>query len=588
MKVATGFDLPLQAATETFGILAVRRAGKSNAGVVIAEAMYDAGIPWVAIDPKGDWWGIRSSKDGKTAGLAVPVFGGMHADLPLEPRAGAYIADLVAEKRLTCVLDVSEMDSKADQTRFLVGFAERLLKVNREPLHLFLEEADEYLPQKVEQSFQKGEISVARVVGAVGKLVRRGGFRGIGTTLISQRAAVVNKDVTTQIGTLIVLRTTSPQDRAAIRDWVRYKAGGVTGEMLESLPELANGEAWVWSPEFLKIAQRVQFHQRRTFDSGATPEVGKRRIEPTRLADVDLAAIKEAMGEFIQRAEAQDPAKLHKRIRVLEAELAKVRAEKPVPEVRVERVEVPVLPEDVLDRLEEALDPVGVALAGIDEHLAKYRPYVDAWRAERREGRLAAGGYVRSEVPTTHPDPDVVTVPARAPRRAPDTNGDTPALTPAKQKILDALAWLETVRIPEASKRQLALLIDMTAGGGAFANYLGALRTAGLLDYPKRGLVALTGEGRKLALYVDGPKSSVEMHELLFRKVGPAKARILKVLIEAYPQTLSKEELATAVGMTATGGAFANYLGALRSLGLIDYPAPGQVVALPVLFLDRR
>lgn len=586
MNVATGFDLPLQAATETFGILAVRRAGKSNAGVVIAEAMYDAGIPWVAIDPKGDWWGVRSSKDGKKSGLAVPVFGGMHADLPLEPRSGAYIADLVAEKRLTCVLDISEMDSKADQTRFLVGFAERLLKVNREPLHLFLEEADEYLPQKVEQTFSKGEISVARVVGAVGKLVRRGGFRGIGTTLISQRAAVVNKDVTTQIGTLIVLRTTSPQDRAAIRDWVRYKAGGVTGEMLESLPELANGEAWVWSPEFLKIAQRVQFHQRRTFDSGATPEVGKRRIEPTRLADVDLAAIKEAMGEFIQRAEAQDPAKLHKRIRVLEAELAKVRAEKPVPEVRVERVEVPVLPEDVLDRLEEALDPVGVALAGIDEHLAKYRPYVDAWRAERREGRLAAGGYVRSEVPTTHPDPDVVTVPARAPRRAPDTNGDTPALTPAKQKILDALAWLETVRIPEASKRQLALLVDMTAGGGAFANYLGSLRTAGLLDYPKPGLVGLTDEGRKLALYVDGPKSSAEMHELLFRKVGPAKARILKVLIEAYPQTLSKEELATAVGMTATGGAFANYLGALRSLGLIDYPAPGQVVALPVLFLD--
>ena len=27
-------------------------------------------------------------------------------------------------------------------------------------------------------------------------------------------------------------------------------------------------------------------------------------------------------------------------------------------------------------------------------------------------------------------------------------------------------------------------------------------------------------------------------------------------------------------------------LGSLRSLGLIDYPSPGQVVALPVLFLE--
>jgi hypothetical protein len=30
----------------------------------------------------------------------------------------------------------------------------------------------------------------------------------------------------------------------------------------------------------------------------------------------------------------------------------------------------------------------------------------------------------------------------------------------------------------------------------------------------------------------------------------------------------------------------ANNLGRLRSLGLIDYPRPGQVVALPVLFLE--
>ena len=40
--------------TETIGILAVKRAGKSNAAVVMAEAMYDAGIPWVAIDLQPD------------------------------------------------------------------------------------------------------------------------------------------------------------------------------------------------------------------------------------------------------------------------------------------------------------------------------------------------------------------------------------------------------------------------------------------------------------------------------------------------------------------------------------------------------
>jgi hypothetical protein len=38
--------------------------------------------------------------------------------------------------------------------------------------------------------------------------------------------------------------------------------------------------------------------------------------------------------------------------------------------------------------------------------------------------------------------------------------------------------------------------------------------------------------------------------------------------------------------LTVTSGGFKNYLGEMRTLGLIDYPGPGQVVALPVLFLE--
>jgi hypothetical protein len=113
----------------------------------MAEEMYDAGLPWVAIDPKGDWWGVRAAGDGRHPGLSVLVFGGLHGDVPLEPTAGRLVADLVVEQRLTCVLDVSEM-TKADQRRFLTDFADRLYRRNTEPLHVFCEEADEYIPQR--------------------------------------------------------------------------------------------------------------------------------------------------------------------------------------------------------------------------------------------------------------------------------------------------------------------------------------------------------------------------------------------------------------------------------------------------------
>ena len=133
--------------TETFAFLAVRRAGKSNAAVVMAEEMYRLGLPWVAIDPKGDWWGMRSDRTGKKPGLQIPIFGGLHGDLPLEAEAGAFIAELIVRENLTCVLDASEFPSKAAQMRFLADFAERLYRLHGRhpsPRHIFLEEADEY------------------------------------------------------------------------------------------------------------------------------------------------------------------------------------------------------------------------------------------------------------------------------------------------------------------------------------------------------------------------------------------------------------------------------------------------------------
>lgn len=49
---------------------------------------------------------------------------------------------------------------------------------------------------------------------------------------------------------------------------------------------------------------------------------------------------------------------------------------------------------------------------------------------------------------------------------------------------------------------------------------------------------------------------------------------------------MTREDLAAAAGYEPSGGAFQNPLGALRSLGLVEYPSCGQVVAQPVLFVE--
>jgi len=61
----------------------------------------------------------------------------------------------------------------------------------------------------------------------------------------------------------------------------------------------------------------------------------------------------------------------------------------------------------------------------------------------------------------------------------------------------------------------------------------------------------------------------------------PAPAR----LIAAYPSDLSKEELADRASQSPTSSGYSNNLGALRSLGFLDYPVPGRVKAADILFL---
>jgi uncharacterized protein len=350
LRIAPDLELPVDAVTETFAVLAVRGAGKSNAGVVMAEEMYEAGLPFVVFDPKGDWWGMRSARDGKSPGLDIPIFGAPgrkrknkpDPDLPLEPEGGALIADLVVEERVPCILDVSGF-SEAAKIKFLIGFGTRLFERNEEPLHLFLEECDDYLPQK---PFKEQ----TRLLHIYTKILKQGRTFGLGATLISQRSAVVNKNALTQCTTLIAMRTTSTQDRAAIEGWVKDK-GGTHLEIVESLPSLKAGEAWVWSPEFLKTTKKIRFRRRQTFDSGATPKVGEKRKQTT-LADIDLGALQARMTETIEKAKAEDPKELRREIARLRKELTSAE-QRPVPTAQPEVVRVPVMDDGDFDSLEE-------------------------------------------------------------------------------------------------------------------------------------------------------------------------------------------------------------------------------------------
>jgi uncharacterized protein len=558
LKLAPGLALAPEAALQRFGILAMSGAGKSNAAVVLAEEMYDAGIPWVAIDPKGDWWGIRSSADGKRDGLLVPVFGGLRGDVPLEETAGKLLAELVAERRLTCVLDISEM-SKGAQLRFLTDFAETLLRKNRAPLQVIAEEADEYLPQRV----MKRE---APCVGAWAKLVKRGRFRGVFVTLVTQRSAALSKDALSQIDTLIPMRVGDPRDKRALKDWVVEHDVGQ--EMFDSLPRLEDGEAWIWSPHKLKLMERIRFRRRRTFDSGATPDWKERA--PARLADVDLDAVRDEMAETIERAKAQDPKELRRRIARLEKDLRSRPTEKETIEVE-KTVEVPVLANGAVDRLDAAVE--AIRSAGEQLHSA----------AGEIAGELARIGAKKPGAPAPRAPQKVAQRQRQPVASTPVANEEGEVrLKAGARRMLASLAMLHPTPL---TRVQVATLSDIAPKSGTFSDYLSTLKRAGLVD-EQSGKLELTDRGHEeMADQVGvGAPSPEELSAMWGRKLKAGARRMLDALMASHPDGLTRAELAEASEITAGSGTFSDYLSSLRRNALAEEHG-GEVFAGEALFL---
>jgi hypothetical protein len=63
--------------------------------------------------------------------------------------------------------------------------------------------------------------------------------------------------------------------------------------------------------------------------------------------------------------------------------------------------------------------------------------------------------------------------------------------------------------------------------------------------------------------------------------------RILRVLIDRYPEEIENEELAKLSNYAPGSGGFNNPRGRLKTLGLVTYPSSGFVRAADLLFLDK-
>ncbi len=596
LHIGPDFKLPYNFVTQANAILARKRAGKTYTGSVIAEELVKAKIPFVVLDPTSAWWGLRAAADGKGPGLPVVVIGGAHGDLPLDPEGGALVADLVVDHPSYYVLDLSLFESDAAQDRFSTAFAKRLYRrkqVDRSPLHLFVDEADMVVPQNPQPGQQT-------MLGAFNALVRRSGIMGLGVTLISQRAALVSKSVLNMTEMMIVLQTTGPHDQDAVLDWAKRQAPPeVVKQLAGELAKLGRGEAWLMSPSWLNRFGRVQVRARHTFNSSATPELGAKRVEPKVLAKVDLESLRAKLAATVEHAKANDPAALKRRIAELERAQEhggkanhqvwdRVRtAEAALASAKAKIIEVPVLRGGEVNRLEKLV-------VRIDKHM-------DKSDNARNEAKILSGTIARaleefkkrsaSTVGQTVKFTEIIDIPKVRTLSSRETSkafgSDTIGLSTPQHRILDAVSWLSKNSHGYADKIRVAFLADQSPTSSGYTNNLSALRTGGYIEYPSAGKIVLTDKGHAAAQPSVRESNSEALQAVIIEKLPNPQRRIMRYLVSIHPRAVTKEALGPISEQSPTSSGFTNNLSALRTLGLLDYPSRGEVVATDAMFLQK-
>jgi NAD(P)-dependent dehydrogenase (short-subunit alcohol dehydrogenase family) len=604
LHISTTLSLPQDTVTSTLIVYGGKGMGKTNFGSVLVEELTACGLRWSVLDPLGVWWGLRHSADGKGSGIECLVLGGSHADIPIEPTAGAVVADLVVDETANVIIDFSrkpsgEMWSIGDKVRFVTDYAYRLFQRQgelvsgrqREPIFQLLDEAARYIPQVIPH----GAVDLAKCVGAWEQLVEEGRNIGIGVGLLTQRSARMNKSVSEVADAIMAFRIVGPNSIGAITDWLgEHVPKAQVNSMVETIRSLERGRCLVVSPGWLKFEGVIGIRARNTFDSSATPKPGERakRVHGEG-AKPDLEKYAERMKATVEKARADDPRELRKTIDQLKRELLTKRAMPvtgPAKTVEVEvKVPVPVADPEAIKLALYERDQQWIAAVG--EFRLKASKTLDTMvfvapkqskiaAPKLRQYRQVMYGYdVKMDKASgtgTISGPNVKPVPAYTPTTTASSNGNGEHLSLGERATLIAAAQFGGVE-----RDQLSVLTGYKRSSRD--SYVARLLAKGYIDVQGRtitptqsGIDALGGDYQPL------PTGSA-LYDYWKQRLPQGERVTLEYLVEkAHGEPVERFMLDDQVGYKRSSRD--TYLSRLAARRLVAGAGTGSVQASKELF----
>lgn len=525
---------PVDYANQGNSIIGIRGSGKTYSATVLAEGLMLANIPIIVFDPTGVWQNLRFGVDG-FEGFPVVVAGGLHADIELTVENCTQIVAAALVEGVSLIIDLQgrSTSTKSKWLKIVSDCVEYLLEHNQQYglRHIFIEEAAEFIPQRPNPG---GALAYSRLES----MARQGRNYGLGYTLINQRAEEIAKAIFEICEMVFVHRQTGKNSLKSIDSWLKYK--GLEGqELVRSLPKLDNGQCWLIDnngEQLINILPKRTFHP--------DPKKGRNTAPANTGTDVSgfIARIKASIGEKPAIGHGKEPAAAGDHDQQTEIDQLKA---------RISTLEAGYhnLEEKNKALVEKIVRILAVASAD-EENIHSNDLVISAAQPDI----IFSAPALKSEVPNT----------ARV--KAEKVTGKGQA---GWFRMLRAAAMFYPKTI---SKQRMATLAGINAGGGTFGNYIRQLINDGLLNKVTPIDFIATAKGLEhvgdFEPLPDDPKVLIEMWCGIIGTDNGA-SRMLRVLGDQYPKSLTKSVLGDLAGLNSVAGTFGNYLRLLKSNSLV-------------------
>jgi hypothetical protein len=545
-------------------------------------------VQQIVIDVEDEFYTLREKYDYVLAGRQ----GG---DCPADVRSAALLARRLLELGVSAIVGIYELKAR-DRVQFVKLFLESLISSPRELWHpclVVLDEAQTFAPEKGE-----GETDSTEAVVDFMSKCRKRAFCGI---LATQRISKLSKSAAAECNNKLIGRSALDTDmKRAAREL------GFAGREQElGLRELNDGEFYAFGPAISRTVTLVKVGPVETThpkagQQAAPPPPPKEKVRKvlSQLADLPKEAELERVGK----------AELEKQVRELKARL--VQAETATYKQAVSEPLTPDAKKKEFDRgansvkavlarelkrydlaasarlqladkaLHQAYKSLGEIETMIQTGIELYGK-VDKPVMPSLDGVIetAKAEPVRSAV---HAPPSPVRAQFAPPPRPVKTedNGHqaSASIGGLARKILTVLA-----QYPEGMGLDRLAILSTSTVNGHFNNTLGSLRSSGYVTAARITPIQITQEGLSALGSYDPMPTGEALRQYWLNRMGSGiGSKILRVLIENYPNPISLDGLAKASSGTLNGH-FNNTVGSLRTMGLMT-PARTPIRASEHLF----